>query len=158
MNKISKNKKSDLLQLVGFKIGREEFGINILNVQEIIKLKTITKIPNSYKCMEGVINLRGRVIPVINLRTSLGLERIDETKLTRVIVTELNGKMVGFVVDEVNEVMRISGEITESPAEIIKGINSNYITAIAKLEDRLITVIDLKEIMSSNANQIQGNA
>ena len=145
-----KNDSNELLQLVSFKIGNEEFGINILIVQEIIKTVQITKVPNAPVFVEGIINLRGRVIPVIDLRTRLNLEKKPQDKDTRIIVMEINTKTVGFIVDEVNEVLRIPKSITEPPPSMVTGINSEFITAVGKLEDRLITLIDLEKVLSAD--------
>jgi purine-binding chemotaxis protein CheW len=143
----TKTEITDLLQLVSFKIGAEEFGVDILKVQEINKMTQITKVPNAPDFVEGVINLRGRVIPIIDLRTRLGLEKIDHTKDTRIIVVELDGKTVGFIVDAVNEVLRIPANITEKPPELVAGIDADYITAVGKLEDRLLILLDLDKIL-----------
>ena len=101
---------SEILQLVGFKIGQEEFGINILAVQEIIKIIDITTVPNASDYIAGVINLRGRIIPIVHLRKRLHMPVIETDKKTRIIVVEINDKTIGFVVDEVQEVLRISTE------------------------------------------------
>jgi purine-binding chemotaxis protein CheW len=144
----SKNDSNELLQLVSFKIGNEEFGINILMVQEIIKTVQITKIPNAPVFVEGIINLRGKVIPVIDLRVKLNLEKKNQDKDTRIIVLEINSKTIGFIVDEVNEVLRIPKSITEPPPDMVTGLNSEFITAVGKLDDRLITLIDLEKVLS----------
>jgi purine-binding chemotaxis protein CheW len=144
----TKNDSNELLQLVSFKIGNEEFGINILMVQEIIKTVQITKIPNAPVFVEGIINLRGKVIPVIDLRVKLNLEKKNQDKDTRIIVLEINSKTIGFIVDEVNEVLRIPKSITEPPPEMVTGLNSEFITAVGKLDDRLITLIDLEKVLS----------
>jgi purine-binding chemotaxis protein CheW len=152
----NKNDSNELLQLVSFKIGNEEFGINILIVQEIIKTVQITKVPNAPVFVEGIINLRGRVIPVIDLRTRLNLPKKARDKDTRIIVLEVNSKTVGFIVDEVNEVLRIPKSITEPPPSMVIGIDSEFITAVGKLEDRLITLIDLEKVLSTDEkNQLQ---
>jgi purine-binding chemotaxis protein CheW len=146
----AKTEITDLLQLVSFKIGAEEFGVDILKVQEINKMTQITKVPNAPDFVEGVINLRGRVIPIIDLRTRLGLEKIEHTKDTRIIVVELDGKTVGFIVDAVNEVLRIPANITEKPPELVAGIDADYITAVGKLEDRLLILLDLDRILKGD--------
>lgn len=143
------NELSHLLQLVSFNLDKEEFGVDILNVQEINRMMMITKVPNSPDYIEGVINLRGRVIPVIDLRTKLGMQKKDSDKNTRIIVTETNNKIVGFIVDSVKEVIRIPEEITEEPPKLTTGINSDYIKAVGKLEDRLLILIDLNKILSA---------
>ena len=151
MANIDENKKDqkELLQLVSFKIGDEEFGVDILSVQEINRMSQITKVPNTPEFIEGVINLRGRIIPVIDLRVKLGMVRKDHGKNTRIVVVELKGQTIGFIVDEVSEVLRIPKEITEAPPEMVGGVNSDYITSIGKLEDRLLILLDLEKILST---------
>ena len=148
-----KKESSELLQLVSFMIGNEEFGISILFVQEINRMFQITKVPNAPYFVDGVVNLRGRVIPVIDLRAKLGMERKEHDKNTRIVVVEVGGKTVGFIVDAVKEVLRIPQNITEAPPEIVTGTNSEFIMAVAKLEDRLITLIDLEKILTNNEKQ-----
>ena len=144
-----KNKESnELLQLVSFMIDKEEFGVNIHYVQEINRFMQITKVPNSPDFVEGVINLRGRVIPVIDLRIKFNLRKKEQDKNTRIIVVELEGRTVGFIVDSVNEVLRIPTSITEAPPAILTGANSDYIMAVAKLDDRLITLLNLEKVLS----------
>jgi len=137
----------ELLQLVGFKIGSEEFGVDILKVQEINRMMMLTKVPNTPEFVEGVINLRGRIIPVIDLRMRLGLPHKEADKDTRIIVVELEGNTVGFIVDQVSEVLRIPRSITEPPPAIVGGINADFITAVAKLENKLLILLDLDNIL-----------
>ncbi len=139
----------DIIQLVSFKIGNEEFGVDILKVQEINRMMEITTVPNAPTFVEGVVNLRGRIIPVIDLRTRLGMVKVDHSIKTRIIVVELADKTVGFIVDEVNEVLRIPRSITEPPPEMVAGIEANYLTAVAKLDDRLLILLDLEKILDS---------
>ncbi len=139
----------ELLQLVSFKIGDAEFGVDILRVQEINKMMELTTVPNTPPFVEGVVNLRGRIIPVLNLRSRLGLPIREYDSETRIIVVELEDKTIGFIVDEVKEVLRIPKSITEQPPEIVSGVDSEYITAIGKLEDRLLILLDLTKILSN---------
>ena len=148
--KISDNE--ELLQLVSFKIGDEEFGVDILKVQEIIRTVQITQVPNSPDFVDGVINLRGRIIPVVDLRIKLGLGKKTSDQNTRIIVVELNDSTIGFIVDSVSEVLRIPKSITEAPPELIAGVNSEYITSVGKLEDRLLILLDLERVLSVNEN------
>lgn len=143
------NEREELLQLVSFRLGNEEFGVNILNVQEINRMIQITKVPNSPDFVEGVINLRGRIIPVISLRKRIGIEDKDQDKDTRIVVVEISGQTIGFIVDSVNEVLRIPKRITEPPPEIVvSGISSEFISAVGKLEDRLLILIDLEKVVT----------
>lgn len=141
------HESEELLQLVSFNIDNEEFGIDILKVEEIIRVISITKIPNAPDFIEGVINLRGKVIPIIDLRTRLNRIRKEHDNNTRVIVVEVSGITVGFIVDSVKEVLRIPKNITEPPPSIVSGVNSEYITAIGKLEDRLLILLDLEKVL-----------
>ena len=145
-----KKESSELLQLVSFMIQNEEFAIDILFVQEINRMLQITKVPNAPAFVSGVVNLRGRVIPVIDLRTKLGIEVKKDDKNTRIVVVEVKEKTVGFIVDAVKEVLRIPASITEPPPELVTGINSEFIMAVGKLEDRLITLIDIEKILSNS--------
>lgn len=150
MNETDKNNQNngELLQLVSFVIGTEEFGIDILLVQEINRMIDITSVPNSPDYVKGVINLRGKVIPVIELRKKLGLEKREFDKDTRIVVVDVLGKTIGFIVDSVNEVLRISKDTTEPPPEMVSGVNSKYITAVGKLEDKLLILLDLEKVLS----------
>jgi len=146
--KENQGRGEDLLQLVSFKIGTEEFGLDILKVQEINRMVEITRVPNSPEYVSGVINLRGKVIPVVDLRWRFGLGRKEEDKNTRIIVVELEGVVVGFVVDQVKEVLRIPKSVTEPPPAMVAGIGSEYITAVGKLKDRLLILLDMERVLS----------
>ncbi|NLT51620.1 MAG: purine-binding chemotaxis protein CheW [Ignavibacteria bacterium] len=146
-----KEKSGDkILQLVGFRVGKEEFAVDILQVQEINKMIGITKMPNSPAFVEGVVNLRGRIIPVIDLRTRLRMDKKEHDSKTRIIVVEISGKTLGFIVDEVSEVLRIPESITELPPDMVTNIETEFIKAVAKLEDRLIILIDLEKIIKED--------
>lgn len=144
---------SELLQLVTFHLGDEEFAVDILNIQGINRMVEITKVPNAPDYVEGIINLRGKVIPIIDLRKRLGLPPTEYTKSTRFIVVEIDNKIIGFIVDSVSEVLRIDSSITEPPPQVVSGIDTEYITAVAKLEDRLIILLDLEKILTDKQKQ-----
>lgn len=148
----SKFETTELLQLVSFKIGAEEFGIDILKVNEINRMMSLTKVPNAPSFVDGVVNLRGRVIPVINLRTKLSLPKKEYDRNSRIIVVELENRTIGFIVDEVSEVLRIPVNITEKPPEMVSGVNAAFITAIGKLEDRLLILLDLEKVLADGEN------
>jgi purine-binding chemotaxis protein CheW len=138
-----------ILQLVTFKLGSEEFAVDILKVQEINKMMNITKIPNAPTFIEGVINLRGKIIPIVDLRKRLGFKDQDYDKSTRIIVVELDGLVLGFIVDSVSEVLRIPENTIEPPPTMIAGIESEYIEGVGKVDDRLLILLELKKIFSS---------
>jgi len=138
---------SEIIQLVSFKLGKEEFGVDILVVQEINRMLKITKVPNSPSYVEGVSNLRGRIVPIVDLRTKMGMPRVKADKSTRIIVVEVEGITLGFIVDEVSEVLRISSDIIEPPPELVSGVNSDFITSVGKMDDRLLLLLDLNKII-----------
>jgi purine-binding chemotaxis protein CheW len=140
------------LQLVTFHIGEEEFAVDILNVQEINRMVEVTKVPGSPEFVEGIINLRGKVIPIIDLRKRFGIHSRVTDKSTRIIVVELSKKVIGFIVDSVSEVLRINSSICEPPPNIVSNINTEYITAVGKLEDRLLILLDLEKVLSQSEN------
>jgi len=148
-----KGQSEELLQLVSFNIGQEEFGLGIQSIQEINRMVEITRVPNSPEFVSGVINLRGKVIPIINLRKRFGFPPKENDRNTRIIVVELSGMVVGFVVDSVSEVLRIPKNITEPPPSIIAGIGSEYITAVAKLDNRLLILLDLERVLKDKEKQ-----
>ncbi len=138
-----------LLQLVSFVIEHEEFGIDILKVQEIIRPVDITRVPNAPAFVEGVINLRGKIVPVIDLRKRFGLPQREHDKDTRIVVVELVEKVVGFMMDAVREVIRVDRSVIEPPPDLAIGIDAHYIKGVAKLNDRLLILLDLEEVLSS---------
>lgn len=150
-------KDEELLQLVTFSIGEEEFGVEILKVQEIIRMLEITRVPKAPDFVEGVINLRGKVIPVIDLRLRFGLQAKDHDKKTRIIVIEINHMIVGFVVDSVSEVLRIPAGTIEPPPPVISGLDSEYISGVGKLDDRLLIMLDLNRLLSREEKSALGD-
>lgn len=152
---IQKKDSTEILQLVTFLIANEEYAVDILFVQEINRMIQITKVPNSPDFVEGVINLRGRVIPVIDLRTRLGMQKIAHDNNTRIIVIEVLGNTLGFIVDSVREVLRIPSNITEPPPQLTSGIDSEYIKSVGKLEDRLIILVDLEKIFAQPTEKMK---
>ena len=146
----AKASAEELLQLVSFKIGEEEFGVDILKVQEINRLVEITKVPRSPDFVEGVINLRGKVIPIIDLRKRFMMETKESDKDTRIVVVDIEGQVMGMVVDAVSEVLRLPKDTIEPPPEIATSIDSEYIQGVAKLEDRLLIFLDLSKVFSEN--------
>ena len=138
---------SDELQLVSFNIGTEEFGVDILKVQEINRMVEITKVPQAPHYVEGVINLRGKVIPIVDLRKRFGLELKEHDKNTRIVVVDIGGNIMGMIVDSVSEVLRLPANTVEPPPEIVTGINSEYIKGVAKLDNRLLIFLDLSKVI-----------
>src|SRR6266536_4097049 len=143
----------DLIQLVSFHVGGEEFGLEILRVQEIIRIQQLTRVPNSPTFVDGVINLRGKIIPVIALRRCFSLEDRPHDKQTRIVVVEVNGSVLGFIVDSVSEVLRIPVETIEPPPRLDK-VEREYVSGVGKLEDRLLILLDVDRLMSGSENAL----
>lgn len=157
MEATHKRQDDELLQLVTFSIGEEEFGVDILKVQEIIRTMEITKVPRAPEFVEGVINLRGKVIPIIDLRRRFGLDFKPHDKDTRIIVIEINNIVVGFVVDAVSEVLRIPTNTVEPPPPVVAGVDSDYISGVGKLQDRLLILLDLDKLLSGEDLDMLGS-
>jgi len=143
----------ELIQLVTFSIGVEEFGVDILQVQEIIRTMEITNVPRAPDFVEGVINLRGKVIPIVDLRKRFGLEGREHDKHTRIIVIEINMMIVGFVVDSVSEVLRIPANTVEPPPPVVSGLESEYIEGVGNMDDRLLVLLDLNQLLSNEEKE-----
>ena len=137
---------NELLQLVSFHIGGEEFGLDILRVQEIIRIQDLTRVPNSPDFVDGVINLRGKVIPVVALRKRFGLEELAHDKQTRIVVVEVKGTVLGFIVDSVSEVLRIPSDTVEPPPRLGK-VEKEYVSGVGKLNNRLLILLDVDKLM-----------
>jgi len=138
----------ELLQLVIFQLGEEEFGLDIMQVQEIIRIPDITRIPHSPDHVKGVINLRGKIITVINLDTRFGMEQKGHDDNSRIIVAEVDENVVGMVVDSVSEVLRLPLSTVEPVPEIISGkINAHYLKGVGKLEDRMLILLDITKVV-----------
>lgn len=140
-----------LVQIVVFGIGNELYGVGIDAVHEIIKVPEITAVPDAPAFLEGMINLRGRILPVIDLRRRLRLPEAARTKHTRVLVTESGGRSVGLLVDSVSEVLKVPPEALEPPPEMITSVGVEYITSVAKLEHRLVILLDLPRVLQVEA-------
>ncbi len=135
-------------QLVIFKLADEYYGVNIVAVESIIKVQEITRMPHVPDFVEGITNLRGAVIPVIDLRKRLDLPQMEETKDTRIIVVEMDGITAGMIVDAVTEVLRVSGEDIEPPSPMVNTVDTAFITGIAKVDNRLVILLDLSKVLS----------
>ena len=136
------------LQLVVFNVGKELYGVGIDSVKEIVRVPDVTEVPDSPEFLEGVINLRGRVVPVIDLRKRLRLNGAERTKSTRVLITGNSGSIVGLLVDSVSEVIKIQPDAIEDPPEMISAIGVEYITGVAKIEEKLIIILNIKKVLS----------
>jgi len=145
----------ELIQLVSFNLEKEEYGINVLMVREIIRMLNITRVPNTPHYVEGVINLRGKVIPIISLRRKFDLPETEYDKRTRIMVMEVVGEMMGFIVDEVSEVIRISEkEIQPPPPVVSSGIEQECMAGVINQADRLLVLLDLERMFSADERRM----
>ena len=148
------------VQLVIFKLGKEAFGVDIALVESIIKMMPVTRLPQAPEFVEGVINLRGKIMPVIDLRKRLAIALSESTRETRMVVVALGATTVAMVVDEVNEVLRINDDIVETPPAISQSVDSRFITGIAKIGEELVILLDLSKVldMSETAQLVSAAA
>jgi purine-binding chemotaxis protein CheW len=142
--------KSQEIQLIIFKIADEEFAVNIHQVREIVRMMPITTIPRSAEFIEGVVNLRGQVLIIMDLAKRLGLKALERGERTRIVVVEVEETSIGMIVDNVTEVLRLGvDKIVKTPDLTDVDITKKYITGIGKLKDRLLILIDLAAILST---------
>lgn len=134
-------------QYVVFRLGKETYGLEISMILEIITMQTITEVPGTEDYIEGVINLRGLVIPVFNLHKKFGLAEGEITRSTRIVVVEVEGHNIGMLVDGVSEVVKITKDIVEQPSNILSDIDKEYLAGVAKLEDKLVILLDLVKVL-----------
>ncbi len=144
----------EIVQLVTFKLGNEEFALDILKVQEINRIVEITKVPKAPDFVEGVINLRGRVIPIVDIRKKFHLSVKEATKDARVIVVNIMNKTIGLIVDSVSEVLRIKSSTIQPPPPLIAGLDSDYIKGVGKLDERLIILLDIDKIFTTGEHRL----
>ena len=135
-------------QLVVFELAGENYGLDIAAVDGIIKLQDITAVPHAPDFVEGVTNLRGTVLPVIDLRRRFGLPEADSTTDTRIVVVDVDGTKVGMVVDAVTEVLRVAADTFEQPSPLVT-TTSAFITGIARVDERLVILVDLAKVLST---------
>jgi purine-binding chemotaxis protein CheW len=155
-----KKEKTGEVQLVIFDLSGEEFGLDISQVREIIRMQDITPVPKAPQFIEGVINLRGQIIAVMDLAKRFGLDRTNRTEKTRIVVADVGGNTVGLIVDEVPEVLRISeSNIDQTPSMIETQIHADFIRGVGKMEKRLIILLNVNKILTSEeAKQMAGAA
>lgn len=147
-NEADATASKEALQIVSFRLANEEYGVDIMRAQEIIVPGQITRMPEVPDFIVGLINLRGHVIPIVDLRKRFGLEVKENDEHTRIIVVNVANKTVGMVVDAVTEVLRIGADQIEPPPSSTAGIDHDYIRGLVKLEDRLLILLNIEQILS----------
>ncbi len=134
------------LQVVAFKLGKEEYAVDILHVQEINRLLNITRVPRTERFIEGVVNLRGNIVPIINLHTKFNLQSDGDQEDKRIIVFQIDDLKVGIIVDEVSEVLYVERSDIEETSKIYDAASSEHIKGVAKVDGRLLILLDLRKI------------
>ncbi|MGC1106751.1 MAG: chemotaxis protein CheW [Candidatus Acidiferrales bacterium] len=135
------------IQIVGLRIGRETYGVPISLVREIVRVPEITAVPNAQKYVEGVINLRGKIISVVDLRKRFGETEVENNKKNRIVVVELENRTVGLIVNSASEVLKIPPSDIEPPSSVFLNGEIDYVTGVGKLNNRLIILVDLNKIL-----------
>ena len=135
-------------QLVVFELGKEHYGVDISAVESIIKMQPITVVPHTPSFVEGVTNLRGSVLPVIDLRKRFGLSLDDISKHSRIVVIALGKTKVGMIVDAVSEVLSVAEDAIEPPPPMVTSVDTTFIIGIAKIESKLVILLDLSKVLS----------
>ncbi len=136
----------EIYQVVSFNIGTEEYAVDILDVQEIIRMVEITPVPKAPYYVEGVINLRGKVIPIVDLRLRFGLPAAERTKETRIVVVDISRIIIGLVIDSVSEVLRIPSSLIEPPPTGKQG-GAEFYKGVGRVDGRLLILLDLNRLL-----------
>lgn len=140
-------------QLVIFTLGKELYGVTIHSVESIIKLQAITQVPRTAAFILGVTNLRGTVVPVLDLRRRFNLASCEDTSNTRIVIINAEGGKVGIVVDEVTEVLKVPANSIQPPPAMSTTVESAFINGIARINDRLVILLDLEKVLASSSRQ-----
>ena len=146
------------LQIVGFRVGRETYGVPITAVHEIVRVPEITAVPDAPDYLEGVINLRGKIVSIIDLRKRFGEPSAQPSNRNRILVAEVNGKLLGLVVDSASEVLKIARSQIEAPPALVQEGRLNCVTGVGKLQGRLIILIDLARLLPATEPQARPEA
>lgn len=150
VNQDSSSYSGEVFQVVSFEIGPEEYAVDILEVQEIIRMVEITPVPKAPYFVEGVINLRGKVIPIIDLRLRFGLSAAERTKETRIVVVDVSRMILGLVVDSVSEVLRVPSDLIESPPNGKQG-GAEFHKGVGRIDGRLLIMLNLNRLLGQGA-------
>ncbi|GGH59608.1 chemotaxis protein CheW [Paenibacillus silvae] len=139
------------LKVIVFRLGTEEYGIEVDKVETIERMMPITRVPKTLSFVKGVINLRGVVIPVIDLRGRFALPETEYTDQTRIVIVGVDDMQVGFIVDSANDVIDIKSSSIDTPPEVVGGVKARYLRGVAKLEDgRLLIMLNLNEVLNKS--------
>ncbi|AOY75910.1 chemotaxis protein CheW [Clostridium formicaceticum] len=140
-------------QYVIFKLCGEEYGVAIQHVQEITEYKQATSVPNVPDFIEGIINLRGNITPIVSLKKKFNLQEKEIKESNRIIIINLMDKQVGFIVDDASQVLTMDEKQIENPPELLTGIERQYIIGIGKVDEKIIILLDLEKILTEKEKQ-----
>lgn len=146
---------SEYKQYVNLLLNNEKYGIDIMDIEEILRMMDITKVPKAPSFVEGIINIRGKVIPIVDLRKKMALPANEYTNATRIIVVNLKGKQVGFIVDQVDEVLRVDSSLVDRAPAASTSVDNSYIKGVARLQTGMVIILDVHHVFgSSEANAL----
>jgi purine-binding chemotaxis protein CheW len=141
------------LHIVGFQVGRETYGVPIASLHEIVRVTEITSVPDSPDYIEGVINLRGKIVSVIDLRKRFGTRQIANNKKNRILVVELNGRLTGLIVDAASDVLKIPADDVEAAPAVFQEGGLNCVTGLGKYKGRLIVLLDINKLLQHTSRK-----
>lgn len=144
----------EVRQFITFAVGSEAYGLELLRVREVIRVRDITWLPKAPEFVRGIINLRGDVIPIVDLRQRFGLRSVEETGHTRVIVVEMEGRLTGLVVDSASQVARIPADQIDPPPPLLDGSSNAFITGVGKLESSLVVLLNPDAILTAGEKAV----
>jgi len=145
------------VHIVGFQVGRETYGVPITSLHEIVRVPEITAVPDAPEYMEGVINLRGKIVSVIDLRKRFGEKQATPNRRNRILVVEHNGRLSGLVVDSASEVLKIPTSDIEPPPAVFQEGGLNCVTGLGKYRGRLIVLLDMNKLLNRDVGQKDGS-
>jgi purine-binding chemotaxis protein CheW len=151
------------LHIVGFQVGRETYGVPITSLHEIVRVPEINAVPDAPEYLEGVINLRGKIVSVMDLRKRFGIPQVVHKKGNRILVVEHSGKLAGLIVDSASEVVKIPSEDVEAPPAVFQEGGLNCVTGLGKVRGRLIVLLDMNRLLApasliQSGGKAEGNA
>ncbi len=144
------------LHIVGFQVGRETYGVPIASLHEIVRVTEITAVPDSPEYIEGVINLRGKIVSVIDLRKRFGIKNITQHKKNRILVVESNARLTGLIVDAASDVLKVPAQDVEPPPAVFQDGGLNCVTGLAKYKNRLIVLLDMNKLLQQTNRKQEG--
>jgi purine-binding chemotaxis protein CheW len=146
---MTKTGAAELRQFISFTVGEEEYGLELLRVKEVIRVPAVTWLPRAPSFVKGIINLRGDIIPIVDLRDTFGLPPQAATPATRVIVVEVEGRLVGMIVDCASQVVRIPADSIDPPPPVLGTLSQEFITGVGRLDERLVILLDIDAVLTA---------